>query len=79
MAASAYGRQKAKHALPDLLPILDDRFLLNRQFGQLAVEEICGQALEKWGYSFMLSPEERAAILPKLGAALTAQGDRMTR
>jgi hypothetical protein len=66
VAASAYGRQKRKDALPDILDILDDEYLLNRQFGQVAVEDIIGAPLQKWGYSFMLSPKERAAVLPRL-------------
>jgi predicted CXXCH cytochrome family protein len=73
VAAAAYGRQKDQESLPVLLNILDDRFLLNRQFGQLAVEEVCGRALAQWGYSFTLSPEERAAVLPKLRAALAPE------
>jgi hypothetical protein len=56
-----------------LLDILDDRYLLNRQFGELAVEQVCGQSLEKWGYRFTLSPEERAAVLPKVRAALVPE------
>jgi hypothetical protein len=70
VAAAAYGRQKKPEALPALLDILDDRYLLNRQFGQMAVEEVCGQRLEKWGYSFTLSPEERAVALPRVRTAL---------
>src|SRR5216683_62470 len=70
VAAAAYGRRRSPDILPELLGILDDQYLLNRQFGQLAVEAICGQPLEKWNYRFTQSPEERAAVLPKLRAAL---------
>jgi hypothetical protein len=75
VAACAYAQQKdhARDVLPRLLEILDDKFLLNRQFGQLAVEAICGQALDQWGYSFAQSPEERAAVLPKVREALIAR------
>jgi predicted CXXCH cytochrome family protein len=76
VAAAAYGRQKSPDILPELLGILDDPYLLNRQFGQLAVEAICGQPLEKWNYRFTQSPEERAAVLPRLRAALAPE---MTR
>jgi predicted CXXCH cytochrome family protein len=75
VAAAAYGRAKAPATLPVLLDILDDQYLLNRQFGQLAVEAVCGRALDRWGYDFTLAPAERAAVLPKVRAAL-APGKR---
>ena len=59
-----------KDALPEILSILNDEYLLNRQFGQMAVEAICGQALDKFGYRFTLSPDERAAVLPGLRESL---------
>jgi hypothetical protein len=71
VAAANYGRRGKADCLPDLLTILDDPFLLNRQFGQLAVEVLCRQGLEKWGYQFTLSPEERAAVLPALRSELS--------
>jgi hypothetical protein len=76
VAAATYGQQKRPDCLPALLSILDDPYLLNRQFGQLAVEEIVGQPLERLGYRFTFSPEERAAVLPRLRAALVATGRR---
>ena len=75
VAASTYGRQKRAEDLPALLPILDDQFLLNRQFGQMAVEAVCGRSLENWSYRFTLSPEERAAVLPRVRAALLGPGN----
>jgi hypothetical protein len=83
VAAAAYGRRKSPDILPELLGILNDPYLLNRQFGQLAVEALCGQSLEQWNYRFTQSPEERAAVLPKVRAALTAEkrqeGHKVTR
>jgi predicted CXXCH cytochrome family protein len=73
VAAAAYARQKRRDALPVLLSILDDKYLLNRQFGQLAVEELCGVSLGKWGYSFMMAPEERADVLAKIREELVKQ------
>jgi predicted CXXCH cytochrome family protein len=72
VAAATYGRQKRVDSLPVLVEILDDKFLLNRQFGQMAVEAVCKQSLAKWGYHFTLAPAERAPILPRLRAALFA-------
>ena len=66
VASATYGRQKRKDALPEILDILNDEYLLNRQFGQIAVEAICGQPLEKLGYTFMLAPAERTQALPRL-------------
>jgi hypothetical protein len=71
VAASSYGLQKRPDALPDILGILDDRYLINRQFGQMAVEAICGRALDQWDYSFALSPQERATVLPRLRTDLS--------
>jgi predicted CXXCH cytochrome family protein len=73
VAAAAYARQKNRDALPVLLNILDDPYLLNRQFGQLAVEELCGTQLDKWGYSFTLSPAERGDAIAKVRAALVPE------
>jgi len=70
VAAATYGKHERKDALPEILSILNDEYLLNRQFGQMAVEAICGQALDKLGYSFTLSPDERAAVLPGLRESL---------
>jgi hypothetical protein len=70
VAVATYGRWKRREDLPVLLDILDDPFLLNRQFGQMAVEAVSGQALEQWDYRFTLSPEERARVLPPLRTAL---------
>lgn len=66
VAASAYGRQRKRETLPLLFDILNDKYVLNRQFGQLAVEAVSGQRLEPLGYSFLLSPAERAEVLPRL-------------
>jgi hypothetical protein len=74
VAASSYGRQRRANSLPTLLGILDDKFLLNRQFGQVAVEAVSGQSLEQLGYRFSMSPQERAAVLPRVRAALTGAG-----
>ncbi len=70
-AAGAYARAGDRGILPVLVDILDDRFLLNRQFGQLAVEKLSGTDLAGLGYSFTLAPEERQAILPRVRAAVT--------
>ena len=68
VAAATYGLQKRKESLPDLVSILDDSFLLNRQFGQMAVENVAGVELEKLGYRFTMSPEERKPVLPRVHA-----------
>jgi predicted CXXCH cytochrome family protein len=70
VTAAAYARRKKADILPELLGILDDPYLLNRQFGQMAVEELCGQSLAKWGYQFTLSPEERRTVLHQVQAVL---------
>jgi len=70
VAAAHFGLQRRKDALPEILDILDDEYLLNRQFGQSAVEAITGRPLDSLDYKFTLSPKERAAVLPSVRAAL---------
>jgi hypothetical protein len=70
VAAGAYARHKQQANLPELLMILNDEYLLNRQFGQMAVEEVCGRSLATWSYTFMLSPQERTPVLARVREAL---------
>jgi hypothetical protein len=70
VAAAHYGLQRRRDAMPEILNILDDEYLLNRQFGEMAVEAICGRPLETWNYRFTLSPAERKAVLPGMRQAL---------
>jgi predicted CXXCH cytochrome family protein len=70
VAAATYGLRKRPEELTVMLNILDDPYLLKRQFGQMAVEAVCGRELEEWGYRFTLSPEERKEVLPKVRMAL---------
>src|SRR5262249_33905349 len=66
VAADAYGRRQKVKDLPELLGILDDKYLINRQFGQMVVEAIACQGLEKLGYSFALAPEARRAAAARV-------------
>lgn len=70
VAAATYGAQQRRDALPAVLGILDDEYLLNRQFGQLAVERLAGVPLDRWGYRFTLSPQERASVLLRVRESL---------
>jgi predicted CXXCH cytochrome family protein len=73
VAAAHFGLQQRKDALPEILDILNDEYLLNRQFGQSAVEAIAGRSLDSLHYAFTLSPQERAAVLPRVRAALAGK------
>ncbi|MCA9175646.1 MAG: hypothetical protein KDB14_14275 [Planctomycetales bacterium] len=73
VAVDALGKQKAHWALPAMIEILDDEYLLNRQFAQRAIEEMLDVKLDQWGYVFYMTKAERqeplAALRRELGNA----------
>ncbi len=70
IGAASVIRGKNKHLCSELIDMLDDPFLINRQFTQRGVEEMKGIRLEKYGYHFFMSPHERADALVKIRDAL---------
>ena len=70
VAASATCEVKDKSLLPELIEMLDDAFLLNRQFTQIGLEEMMQIHLGQFGYQFYMTPPERAEPLRLLRAAL---------
>lgn len=60
VAAEAAGRQKATWLLPAIATLLDDPYLLNRQFAQTSIERLVDKDLAKdFGYWFYMTKEER--------------------
>lgn len=70
IAADSIIRAKNKPLQPGLIDMLDDPFLINRQFTQRGLEELKGIRLDQYGYRFFMSPDERANALKKIREAL---------
>ncbi len=70
VAADSIVRAKAQAFLPELIDMLDDPYLINRQFTQRGLEEMQNVRLEKYGYRFFMSPPERRDALQKLRDAI---------
>src|SRR5262249_41659517 len=70
VAAAALCREGARWALPDLLTMLDDPFILNRQFTRIGLESMLPIKLKDDGYEFFMTPEERKQPLERLRARL---------
>ena len=41
-----------------MIEILDDEYLLNRQFAQQGLENMLGVRLDSFGYRFYMTPED---------------------
>jgi hypothetical protein len=68
VAADAYARSPlGRAALPQIIPILNDPYAVNRMYGLFAIEEILGRRLAEEEYSPMAPPSLRA----RQAAALT--------
>jgi len=79
VAIEALAVSKSEWALPFLLHMLDDPFLLNRQFTQRRVEEMLGVNLRDYGYRFYMTPEERAKPIGAIKTALAKAGPEESR
>jgi predicted CXXCH cytochrome family protein len=73
VAAAAACKAQDRALLPDLLDLLDDPFLLNRQFTQNGLEEMLNIRLDTFGYQFYMSPEERVAPLKTIREKLLSE------
>lgn len=72
--ASAWAllQSDSRWALPQLIGMLDDPYLINRQFTQRGLEQMLGISLEDRGYRFYMTPEERADSIARLRAEILA-------
>jgi hypothetical protein len=66
VAAAALTRQKDQTALPRLLDMLDDPYLVNRQFTADGLERMLGIRLADDGYRFYQTRDERRQPLAAL-------------
>lgn len=76
VAVDAVARADARWALPSVINVLDDPYLLNRQFTRIALERWLGVRLEDHGYRFFMTPEERREPVEKVRAALLEPSSR---
>lgn len=75
-ATDAVARQKDLGALAALIGVLDDPFLLNRQFARVALENWLGVRLADFGYRFYMTPEERAEPIGRIRKELLSSGQK---
>ena len=59
-------RAKANWALPELIGMLDDDHLINRQFTARGLEKMLGKNLRDLGYRFYMFEEEREEPLRRI-------------
>lgn len=78
IGSDALSRTKARWALPELINVLDDPFLLNRQFARTSIERLLEIELSRFGYHYYMTAEERAAPLAQIRKALIPNLDRAT-
>lgn len=72
VAASAMARENAQWGLPMLADMLDDEYLMNRQFSQTAVESLLNKKLnEEFGYWYYATKGDRRDPIEKLKVFLS--------
>lgn len=69
-AASAACDVEDKSLLPELIEMLDDPYLINRQFTLAKLEKMLGIHFSQYGYQFYMTPQERAEPLRLLREAM---------
>lgn len=66
-AVAAFARLGARWGFPAMLPLLDDPYLLNRQFAQLSIEKLLDQKLdESVGYWYHHDSRQRLRAIEQL-------------
>ncbi len=70
LAVDAYAKARDRSTLSDMIEVLDDPYLLNRQFTQKGLEDMLGIRLDEMGYRFYMTEEERGEPLKKVREAL---------
>jgi predicted CXXCH cytochrome family protein len=75
VATDAVARQQETGALSPLIEVLNDPYLLNRQFARIALEKWFPVRLADLGYQFYMTPAERRGPIERIRAELsTAAG-----
>lgn len=77
VAADALRRQDAMWALDSLVSMLDDPFLMNRQFTQTSLEKMLNVRLDEvFGYWYYASPTERSAPIERIREYVQSQSQK---
>ena len=74
IATDAVARSRDEALFLDLASVLDDPYLLNRQFTRIALESMFDIELSEFGYRFYMTPEERRQPVERIREAV-AGGD----
>lgn len=75
VTVEAFAVQNAKWGLPNVIGLLDDPYLLNRQFAQTAVESLTGRELKEFNYWFYMTKEERASAIEHIKMEFAKPGN----
>ena len=85
VGADVLCRTGSEWALPELIGVLDDPFLINRQFTRRWLNNMLEVRLQDFGYRFYMTPEERRGPIAKIRSelwhrrrALSADGSSRT-
>ena len=70
VGADVLCRTGSRWALPELIGVLDDPFLINRQFTRRSLDRMLDVRLQDFGYRFYMTPEERRGPIAKIRAEL---------
>jgi predicted CXXCH cytochrome family protein len=70
VATDAVARSGDRRLLPALIDLLDDPYLLNRQFARIGLESMLEVRLLDYGYRFYMTPQERREPITRLRARL---------
>lgn len=65
-ATDAISRSNNPAGLSELIDVLDDPFLLNRQFARISLEKRFEVRLEDFGYQFYMMPQERKEPISRI-------------
>jgi len=75
VAIDAMTKANARWALAELFAMLDDEYLLNRQFTQKGLEDMLEISLIDWGYRFYMTKAERHDPLERLREEFLQEDD----
>ncbi len=70
VGADVLCRTEAEWALPELIGMLNDPYLINRQFTRRWLNHMLGVRLQDFGYRFYMTPEERRVPIVKIRSEL---------
>lgn len=70
VGADVLCRTGAGWALPELIGVLNDSFLINRQFTRRWLDKMLEVRLQDFGYRFYMTPEERRGPIARIRAEL---------